>query len=370
MKIGIMTYWSSKENYGQLLQCFALQQFLKKMGHSPFLIKYTPTSIVRKRSILQNFISYILHFSAYIQYAKQLFIQRKSQKFIDNSANIKRRFDSFLENFIDSTEKNYTQDDLFETPPEADIYICGSDQIWGGDEMYYLPFVPDGKKIIAYAPSFGGVDNFSDEYKARLKKYLARFNFLGIREQSGVDLCRNLGFSNAIKVVDPTLLLSSDDYNSIRIETCHDKPYIFLYLLGNPCACKVEDIYKFAKHNNFDVIYVASQNQNDKYEKVNPQIGEWLDYLMKSEFVITNSFHCSVFSLIYKKKFMTIPLIGTFQRMNTRIEELLYHSDLTQAIYRGSIESVYNSSFDFSKFYHYKDVEKEISFLYLMSYLK
>ena len=59
MRIGIMTYWSSKENYGQLLQCFALQQFLKKMGHSPFLIKYNSTPIIRKKNILQKFISYI-----------------------------------------------------------------------------------------------------------------------------------------------------------------------------------------------------------------------------------------------------------------------------------------------------------------------
>lgn len=365
-----MTYWSSKENYGQLLQCFALQQFLKKMGHSPFLIKYCPTPIIRKRSILQKLFSYILHFPAYIQYARLLFVQRRNRKYIDNSANIKRRFDSFLENFIDSTEKSYTQDDLFETPPEADAYICGSDQIWGGDEMYYLPFVPKEKKIIAYAPSFGGISSFSDEYEVCLKKYLARFDFLGIREQSGVDLCKKLGFSNAVKVVDPTLLLSSDDYDSIRIETKNSKPYIFLYLLGNPCACKVEDIYKFAKQKGLDIIYVASQNQNDKYEKVNPQIGEWLDYLVKSEFVITNSFHCTVFSLIYKKKFMSIPLVGGFERMNTRIEELLSHAGLNQAIYKGNIESIYTASFDFSKFYLFKDTQKEISFSYLMSNLK
>lgn len=365
-----MTYWTSKENYGQLLQCFALQQFLKKMGHSPFLIKYSPKPIIRKRSIFQKFVSYIFHFPAYIRYSKQLFIQRRNRKYIDNTSNIKRQFDSFLENFIDSTERSYTQNDLFETPPKADAYICGSDQIWGGDEMFYLPFVPKEKKIIAYAPSFGGVNSFSDEYELRLKKYLARFDFLGIREQSGVDLCRNLGFLNAIKVVDPTLLLSSNDYDSIRIETYHDKPYIFLYLLGNPCACKVKEVYNFATQNNLDVIYVASQNQNDKYEKISPQIGEWLDYLAKSEFVITNSFHCTVFSLIYKKKFMTIPLVGAFQRMNTRIEELLSHSDLNQAIYNGDIESVYKESFDFSNFYFYKDQEREKSYSYFKSNLK
>ena len=365
-----MTYWSSKENYGQLLQCFAMQQFLKKMGHSPFLIKYNPITIVRKISIFQKLISYIFHFSAYVEYAKQLFMQRKAKKYIDVSANLKRDFNSFLKNYIVSTEKCYTQDDLFKTLPEANAYICGSDQVWGGDEMYYLPFVPDGKKIIAYAPSFGGVNKFSKEYISRLKKNLERFDFLGIREQSGVDLCKNLGFSNAVKVVDPTLLLSSVDYDSIRIETKHSKPYIFLYLLGNPCACKVEDIYKFAEMNNLDVVYVASQNQNDKYEKVSPQIGEWLDYLAKSEFVITNSFHCTVFSLIYKKKFMTIPLVGAFQRMNTRIEELLSCSDLKQAIYKGNIEFIYRHPFDFSKFYLYKNKEMERSFSYLMSNLK
>lgn len=370
MKIAILTYWNSKENYGQLLQCYALQKFLIKNGHTPFLIKYKEDRRYIRPPFYKKIFDYIFRFPSYIQYAIQVIRDRRNMKYYNPNGDLYRNFPDFLEKYICTTEKEYNYRELFTEQFDADAYICGSDQIWGGDEAYYLPFAPKDKKIIAYAPSFGGVSEFQEPYKTRIISYLRRFNFLGIREESGVELCRKMGLYNAVKVVDPTLLLDVDDYNVIRKATFMKKNYLFLYLLGNPINCKLSLIVNFAKKMDLQIIYVASQNKNDKYEKVYPQIGEWVDYLANASFVITNSFHCTVFSLLYEKKFMTIPLSGAYKRMNTRVYELLHSVKLDSAIYRGNIEDIYCQNFDFSEFKRYKQNEVYKSLGYLSNLLK
>lgn len=371
MKIGIITYWNSKENYGQLLQCYALQRFLIKEHHEPFLIKYKNDYEPQKISPLSKFFSYIINFPAYVKYALHLYSNQRNRKYYDANSVELRNFNSFVERYIRSTETEYGRKDLYQNNLNAEAFICGSDQIWGSeDDIYYLSFVPEGKRIIAYAPSFGGSMSFSKQFLPKLKNYLSRFHFLGIREQSGVDYCQSLGFNEAVKVVDPTLLLDKNDYEVLRIKTNYTKPYVFLYLLGNPCACKVSEVFKFAEKHNLDVVYVASQDQNDAYKKVYPQIGEWIDLLAKSSFVITNSFHCTVFSLIYQRKVMAIPLIGAYKRMNTRIEELLACANLQSAVYRGNIDNVYSMEYDFSVFQNYREKETFKSKAYLTKVLQ
>ena len=198
-----------------------------------------------------------------------------------------------------------------------------------------------------------------------IKKYLSRFDFVGVREQSGVDLCHRLGISKAVRVVDPTLLLTCDDYARIQIKTKKAKRYLFLYLLGSPITCRISTIYRFARKKGLEVVYVASQGQSDRRKKTYPQIGEWIDYIANAEIVVTNSFHGTVFSLIYQKKFVTLPLTKGYERMNVRIEELLQVCKLDFAIYNGNLSKIYNREFDFSTFLDYQKIEKNKSDKYL-----
>lgn len=323
MKVGVITFSSSKDNYGQILQCYALQKFLEKEGHNPFLIRYTSRPQVDPTGFKpKSLVKYLFHFSHYVKwyYAKRKTEQDRTR--YQKSVNFAHRdFAGFLKQHVQQTEV-YSADEIEANPPFADAYICGSDQIWGGDRAYYLSFAPDEAIKIAYAPSLGGLNQFAPAYEATMKKLLCRLNRIGMREQSGVDIINRMGFE-AEKVVDPTLLLTADDYEKIAVPPTRSGRYAFVYLLGNPIDTSAKKIQHFVRHNGLDMVYVVSQGRNDSLPKEDLTIGEWLGHIANAEVVITNSFHCVVFSLIFQRKFISIPLSRGFERMNTRIEELL-----------------------------------------------
>ena len=363
MKIGVITYYSSDDNYGQLLQCYALQRFLKKNGHETFLIKYKEEQKLVKEKHFNILFKIKRYLSHPFVYSRLFFLQRKQARYLQTAQNQLRQFDKFRNVNICSTEKVYRENELLANPPEADAYICGSDQIWGGSFPYYLNFAPKTSKKIAYAASFGGVNSFSEEYEKELKRLLTRFHMLGVREDSGVHTCHRLGFKHAIKVVDPTLLLSSNDYNEICCKQQLNDDFIFVYLLGNPCDLKMEEVYSLANKKSLKVVYVASQGQYDKYPKTWATIGEWINYLAKAKMVITNSFHCTVFSLIYHKNFVSVPLSGEYTRMNSRISELLSLCGLSDHLYEQHIhiDDYFNKIVSFEGFDKYLSIEVQNS---------
>ena len=367
MKIGIITFWTSKDNYGQLLQCFALQQYLRKNGHEPFLIRYKESSREEASFKFSNLLKYILRFPQYLSwYLNEKRIQRNANKYNKQVASVNRYFDVFIREYITTSKHIYTDENIYKTPPVADAYICGSDQVWGGDWVYYLDFAFDNKPKIAYAPSLGGLSSFSHDYEEKLRKLLQRFAFIGMREQSGVDVCHRLGRKDAVKVVDPTLLLTQEDYNKIRINTKQqgDKPYLFAYILGNPMTCEIEDVYEYARKRGLEVKYTTSGKADD-YEHIYPQIGEWIDLIANADVIVTNSFHGTVFCLIYNKPFITIPLKSGYERMNTRVTELLEAVGLKNRIYNGNLYKI-SSSVDFTAFnnYRYQEEQKSASYLF------
>lgn len=369
MKVGVITFSSSKDNYGQLLQCYAMQRYLSKLGHEPFLIRYQDTPSAAASFKWRKTGTYIRRLPTYLSWLYQRFrAQNEGKRYSATAGYEQRDFEGFLNRYIQLSEKIYTKDEIMRIPPRADAYLCGSDQIWGGDTAYYLPFAPDEAIKIAYAPSLGGLSVFTPEYEAQIKACLARLDFIGMREQSGVDTCHRLGFDQAVKVVDPTLLLTAIDYDVIRKDPCTKRPYLFLYLLGNPIDCNPEEVYAFARDRGYDVVYVASQNRTDAYTKTYASIEEWIGYLAGAEMVVTNSFHCVVFSLLYEKRFVSIPLTGGYARMNGRIEELLQASGLTEHVYRGNFTQSATQP-DFTRFRAYRQREEHFSRKFLQRLL-
>lgn len=368
MKIGVITFSNSKDNYGQMLQIYAMQHFLNKMGHECFLIRYKDSPKDGASFKWSKVMTYLHKFPQYTLWYIQQRKESRRQKIYANSvqsSNALRKFEDFLRNNIKMTHQVYNEESIMGNPPQADAYICGSDQIWGGDWAYYLNFALEDSIKIAYAPSIGGITNFSPEYEAQMKQLIYRLDFIGMREQSGVEVCKRLGRPDAVKVVDPTLLLGTEDYDKIRIPIATEKPYMFLYLLGNPIAYKTKYFYDYAASKGLKIIYVASQGKNDNYDKFPAQVGEWVDLLANAEMVITNSFHCTVFSLIYHRKVITIPLTGGYERMNTRIYELLENVGLKRLILNDDINHYQPDDWDFSGFETYKNTELKRSTNYL-----
>ena len=360
MKIGVITFSNSKDNYGQMLQIYAMQCFLKKMGHECFLIRYKDSPKVVASFKWNKVMTYMCKFPQYVIWYIQQKKESRWQKIYatsSQSSNALRRFDDFLMDNIKMTHQIYDEESIVNNPPQADAYVCGSDQIWCGDWAYYLNFAPENSIKIAYAPSMGGITDFSPEYEAQMKQLIHRLDFVGMREKSGVEVCKRLGRSDAVKVVDPTLLLDTADYDKIRIPITVKKPYIFLYLLGNPIGYKTKYFYDYAASKGLEVVYVASQGKVDDYEKLPAQVGEWIELLANAEMVITNSFHCTAFSLIYHRKVITVPLTGGYERMNTRINELLENTGLEQLVLKEDLDQYQLSDWNFSGFDMYKNTE-------------
>lgn len=332
MRIGVITFSNSRDNYGQILQIWAFQKYMKNLGHDPFLIRYIDTPLPDTTGFKwDNIIKYLTKFPTYLKW----FLNRKSeinrQRSYHSLADLnKRDFQGFIEKHINISEP-YDAHTLHENPPYADAFVCGSDQIWGGEDAYYLSFAPDSVLKIAYAPSLGGITTFSTEKEDRIRALILRIDRIGMREQSGVEVCHRLGRKDAIKVVDPTLLLSSSDYLTLSHDvTVPKERYAFVYLLGNPTAIGIKEIFAENKRNGLKTIYVASQGRADNFPKIDATIPEWIALIKNAEVVYTNSFHCVVFCLLFHKNFIAIPLINGYERMNTRIEELLNSSNLNE----------------------------------------
>ena len=356
MKIGIITYWDTEDNYGQVLQCYALISYLKEKGHEPFLIRTKlgdegSTSFLHK---METVLTLLSKPSSVIK-----LFRRKEPLFIDTNIRTDRKFSEFKKKNIPYTERIYTFFDLCHSQFEVDAIICGSDQVWSGiSPLMFLQF-PGNFMRIAYAASFGGFKpvNLTDKWK--LKKWLNTFSLVTLREQEGLEICKRM-CKNAFIVPDPTLIVNRGIYDNINHNAIieNKSPYILLYLLGNKMEVNITPIYNMAKENGLDVIYVASQGRTDDYEKTYPTIEEWLSLVHNASYIITNSFHGTVFSLIYNVPFLSLLLSGSASRMNSRITELLDRYGLSERVFHGDYKSLFdNISFDYFNKKKIEDIE-------------
>ncbi|GHV88942.1 hypothetical protein AGMMS50267_13020 [Spirochaetia bacterium] len=263
------------------------------------------------------------------------FIQHKLKKRIHNKLkelNKDRQFAEFRNKYIKQSEKiYYSYNELNENPPDADVYIVGSDQVWNPaflnkarTRAYFLGFGKTSVKRISYAASFGK-DKLKDGFITEIVPLLNKFLYVSVREKSGLAICRQCGINNAEWVPDPTMLFDGNTYRSLyQNEPVKrpKKPYCFLYMLGNRHDFSIQMVYDWANEKNIDVVYVTGNAKYDSYEKVYTTIPEWVYLIDNADYVITNSFHCSVFSLLFKKRFGVIPSKGELRGMNDRFISL------------------------------------------------
>ncbi|MDD7723157.1 MAG: polysaccharide pyruvyl transferase family protein [bacterium] len=349
MRIGLVTFWKSNDNYGQVLQSYALYKYIEELGHQCFLIRYndcyTPNIISKFFTLLQL-----------LRTPKRILglFRRSTRLSVKQCVSGDRKFMAFRLSHMEQSDI-LSSEQLMENALHADGYVCGSDQIWGSpDPIMYLQFAHKGEKKVAYAPSFGG---YYPNYYTRMliRKYIKDFDFLSCRENSGVELCKQLGRPDTVKFADPTLMHDAKFYSSIAKVPDLKENYIFLYMLGNETKFDMFRVYEFAKKENLKIVFVTGQHlANDEYQSTTPTIEEWIGYIKYSKYVVTNSFHGTVFSLIFHKKFMTIPLSGEFERMNDRIFDLLEPIHMTGRIYIDTIECI-RETINFEHFDTYQE---------------
>lgn len=293
MRIGIVTQ-PLMRNYGGILQNYALQQVLERLGHTPITIDF----IVKFSR---------LHYALSIVKAVFLYffsINRHSFKFsyIYRNADI----ETFIANHINVTHRvNQYSPDLIEKY-NLNAVITGSDQVWRPlynryIESMYLSFVNRDIRKIAYAVSFGVKEwEYSSRLAKKCSKLAQNIDAISVREHSGVFLCEKYLHVHAISVLDPTLLLDKEDY----MKLCSTIPlsnssYIAAYILDMTIE-KKNYIDKIASHKKLPIKYFSAD-----YD-MSLSIEEWLAMFRDTDFVVTDSFHGTIFSILFNKPFCTI----------------------------------------------------------------
>lgn len=348
MKIGIITLWQSSDNYGQQLQCWALQQELIKLGHKPYLIRYDVEYRTRNnKSPLWKKVMKLLLIYPVIKSLKRRKINKKEQllKAYNAKRNEERQFLSFRKDkFLVSDNIYSTLQELKDNPPEADAYIVGSDQVWAfildnyENRVMFLDFGDKNIKRIAYAPSFS-MPSYPEKLKFLLKENLARFNSLSVREQTGSEICEDLGYKAKV-VVDPTMLLKREDYSLIASDE-YKEPYIYLYYLNITQSEEVawKQLDGFAKQTNLTVIatpasgYIPSQELFDGVKYKYATIPQWINLISNAQLMVTTSFHGVVFCILNHTPFVYFPLKGQFARGNNRVVDLCKILNLSDRIW-------------------------------------
>ena len=365
MKIGIMTYWWSKDNYGQQLQCYALQKYLQNLGHDAYLIRYNASfDYSSEKAEKSNLVwrKIVNAFNPVKIYKYLLKKRRKAQKNQENMKNDIRKFEEFRSMYLRQSEEIYYHyTELEKGAPEADIYIAGSDQVWNPDYIksietqaraFFLDFGNPLAKRVSYAASFGK-EILEKEFLKKIAPFLQKFDYVSVREKSGIDICKQCGVSNAEWAPDPTMLLDMNSYRTLYKNEPMQKmemPYVFLYLLSGSSNFSLDTIYDWAKRNKLKVVYISGNSMldNNKIRKFYATIPEWIYLLEHAEYVITNSYHCAVFSLLFKKKFGIIPRSGSHRGMNTRFDSLFEYFQMEKRYIVNFNSDISNSSMDWN----------------------
>lgn len=363
MKIGIITLWQSSDNYGQQLQCWALQQELIKLGHDPYLIRYDVEYRTRnnKSPLWKKALKLVLIYPV-IKSLKRRKIREKEQllKAYNAKRNNERQFLSFRkDNFLVSDNIYSTLQELKDNPPEADAYIVGSDQVWAftldnyENRVMYLDFGDKKIKRIAYAPSFS-MPSYPEKLKLVLKENLDRFDSLSVREQTGAKICNEIGCTAQV-VVDPTMLLTSKDYSVIaNANTCGSYIYLYYLNISNSEEVEWQQLHEFANNNNLKIIatpasgYIQGKELFDKVEYQYATIPQWIGLINGARLVVTTSFHGVVFCIIHRTPFIYFPLMGKYSRGNNRVIDLCKILGLSNHIWNSSssFESLFQKTID------------------------
>lgn len=356
MKIGILTYWWASDNYGQLLQCYALQRYLRDLGHEAFIIRYNYNNEgIRIKVPVWKRALKALNPVIFYKYFERKILRKRILEI-----NKVREFDVFRSKYISLSNDFYAKyENLSANPPEADVYIVGSDQVWNFSfadfsgvknvvHAYMLDFGRENVKRISYAASWG-VSAISDDLRKEITPLLKKFDYVSVREQKGLDLCKQCGVDNAEWVCDPTLLLDAESYRTLYRENEIRKPqkkYIFVYMLNNQYEFNLDSIYRFAKERNLDVIFVTGNYKAEKRKLFYATISEWLYLIDNAEYVISNSFHCAVFSILFKKQFGLVKLSGIHSGMNTRLDSLFDLFSISERYIRDDDFSILDASYE------------------------
>lgn len=333
MKIGILTQ-PLHNNYGGLLQNYALQQVLKGMGHEVETVDWMAEYSWLRQKLSHTKCTLLSYINKNIEKPRY---KPTAQEFAVLSKNTHR----FVERYLSVCPQKVAHQEEFRAVDRQqgyDAYIVGSDQVW---RPCYNPFLSsmfldftdrENVKRIAYAASFGtSAWEFTPQMKEVCARLAKRFDLITVREESGVNLCcEHLGVE-ATHVLDPTMLLNREDYEKVVLAENEPKSSgtLFHYIL-DPSDEKRTLIERLATEQGlqpFTILPKCQAENRTKWDVKNriedcvfPSVTSWLRGFMDAKMVVVDSFHGAVFSIIFNKPFW---VIANNKRGNTRFDSLL-----------------------------------------------
>ena len=351
MKIALMTIWHVK-NYGAELQTYATVKTLQEMGHDVCVIDYRLFERQKRTSIVGKFLN-----------------------FAHDLAPENIKFENFWRKHIPSTKHYTSYDELKKDVPDADLYLVGSDQVWNPEITkekalaYFLGFVPAGKPMASYAPSFGTDKwNGTDELTPKVQERLSTFKGVSCREKQGVKILKDNFSIEATHVLDPSLLRTGYEELTGKIRT---KKTLAYYQLS-----KAPALYQFAegKAKELGLKFV---NINKKTKLTSSfmwnrcSVQEWIKGIAESSFVITHSFHGVAMCLVHHRPFVAIyEKGGRISRLASLLEIADLQNRLFSSIEDAAVSNVWNEEINWNKVDILLNAEREKSQEYLYAITK
>lgn len=316
-------------NHGASLQAYALMKYLQNCGHEVEIIDYKPEYLNNHYNLISidnpKWEKNIIFKAFYL-----------ALKIPARLPGFKRKiaFDKFTLNYLNLTTLRYkSNEELKVNLPVADGYLCGSDQIWnslhknGKDPAFYLDFVPEQKIKASYAASFA-TDSISDEIKPFVKQLVRRLDGISVRESSGVKILEEMNIYNVSNVVDPVFLLNKEEWD-LMVNKDFNEKYLLIYDFDNNSLIKKIAI-QLSREKGYKIYSInpGKVNYANKYFKfVGPET--FISLVKNAQFIISNSFHAAVFSIIYEKDFV---IVNRNESINTRMRDLLKGLNLLERL--------------------------------------
>ncbi|ASB49415.1 polysaccharide pyruvyl transferase family protein [Alkalitalea saponilacus] len=300
-------------NYGAVLQLYALKIVLERLGVVVSVIDYVPEWMKVTMKNQPTLLSYI---------------KRRIMSFT---------FNSFLRQLNLTKRKFSSIDEMKQLLPAADYYFVGSDQVWNErimkqDLAYFLSFAPEKSVKVGYAVSMGNIP-LSEEFLEDARPYIQRFDSISVRENYVSEFIANCKFElNTPVVLDPTLLLSGDDYTKVSPNKCYKQEYIAVYSCMHD-----QNLYELAKYlkrkTGLPLVNLGYHFKGpDKHEYMFGP-GNWINRIRNAKYFITNSFHGTAFAVLFKRTFFTVPNQNHAQLgLNARFMEFLTSIELANRV--------------------------------------
>ena len=380
MRIGIITFYNGNINYGGILQAYAMQKKLADLGYDARQVCLDNT--ITESLSIRDKIKLLMKLNCKaVDIWKRKKDQQKKENAISDIREEQREGFKVFEALIPHTEKSYRADELRELDAEFDAFITGSDQVWtpnsGGFRpvphrgTYFLDFTK--KKKISYAASFG-VDSISDAFAYEAMPKINNLCAVSVREYNAKKIIQQHLNKEVEVVVDPIFLLSDEEWNNIVAEPNVDEEYVLTYVLGKMNNARIisKSISEKYKCKLYSVPFIGDYEETDRSFGDKQLIGidprEFLGYIKRAKYIVTDSFHCLALSIIFEKQFIVVKRSQDNSKgaMNSRVTDLLKTLNLNDRLSDGLEAVVLNENINYDTVKDTLEKEVERSMMWLM----